>query len=85
MQSPEDDIVRVELTANALVVQLAGGRVFAVPFDAVPTLAQASIGERYQYRIATNSLSVEWSALRTRLTVDDLLRLANKSLNPVPR
>ncbi len=74
---------RVELTPETLVVHLADGRALAIPFSAIPRLATATEGERFQWRIVEDGALLQWIVLGLTLSVADLVAEAARSFATV--
>jgi hypothetical protein len=63
----------VEVSADALTVELADGRTIAAPLAWYPRLAHASARERTTWRLLGGGLGIHWPALDEDISVANLL------------
>jgi hypothetical protein len=63
----------VDVTDDALVVQLADGRVLSVPLVWYPRLAHGAAGERAVWRLIGNGTGIHWQELDEDISVAGLL------------
>lgn len=68
-------ICEVMFARQALCVEFADGRQLCAPLDWFPALAGAKPGERDEFVIAEDGMSVAWPALGEKVTADFLLAL----------
>ena len=64
---------RVEVSADALSVELADGRNIAVPLAWYPRLAHATVEERNFWRLIGAGRGIHWPALDEDISVANLL------------
>jgi hypothetical protein len=65
--------VRVEVSADALSVELADGRTIAAPLAWYPRLAQATAEERADWRLIGGGRGVHWPGVDEDISVANLL------------
>lgn len=65
--------VSVEVTAEALAVRLADGRVISTALEWYPRLAHATPAERNQYELLGQGSGIGWPALDEHLSVESIL------------
>src|SRR5262245_10371726 len=65
--------VSVEVSNEALSVELADGRSIAVPIDWYPRLAHGTAAERSTWRLIGGGLGIHWPALDEDISVVNLL------------
>ncbi|HEX9697972.1 MAG TPA: DUF2442 domain-containing protein [Acidobacteriota bacterium] len=63
----------VQVTNEALVVELVDGRTVSVPVSWYPRLLHGSIEERNDWRLIGRGEGVHWPQLDEDISVDDLL------------
>jgi hypothetical protein len=63
----------VQVTDEALVVELVDGRTVSVPVSWYPRLLHGSIEERNDWRLIGRGEGVHWPQLDEDISVDDLL------------
>lgn len=64
---------RVEVTEDALVVDLVDGRTLMVPLTWYPRLAHARPAERANWRFIGRGEGIHWPELDEDVSIDDLL------------
>ena len=65
--------VRVQVTAEALVVDLVDGRSVSVPLVWYPRLLQASTEERQQFRLISGGEGIHWDLLDEDISVEGIV------------
>ena len=65
--------VRVQVTEEALVVDLVDGRSVSVPLVWYPRLLQASVGERKQFRLIGGGEGIHWELLDEDISVEGVV------------
>jgi hypothetical protein len=71
MQVPNAE--QVEVTDDALRVELSDGRTLAVPLAWFPRLAHATAAERNDYRLIGRGQGIHWEDLDEDISVEGLL------------
>lgn len=73
--------LRVQVTDDALLVDLEDGRTITTPLAWFPRLAHGSPGEREQWRLIGNGEGINWPELDEDISVESLLfgRRSNES------
>lgn len=69
MQLP--DAIGVDVTGNALIVELSDGRTISVPVDWYPRLAHATEKERANWRIIGKGQGIHWEDVDEDVSVRD--------------
>lgn len=64
---------RVEVTDDALTVDLVDGRTVIVPLDWFPSLRDASPDVRVQWRLIGRGIGIRWDAIDEDISVRGLL------------
>lgn len=77
----------VDVTDEALDVQLADGRVVSVPLDWYPRLVEGSAAERAKWKLIGRGRGIHWPDLDEDIAVVDLLagRRSDESLSSLKR
>lgn len=70
---PGERIVDVNVTADALIVHLADGRVVSVPLSWYPRLQHATATQRSNWQIAGAGFGIHWPDVDEDLSVQGLL------------
>ena len=65
--------VRVEVTEDSLIVDLADGRTVIAPLSWYPRLVHGTLEERANWRLIGRGEGIHWPALDEDVDVDDLL------------
>jgi hypothetical protein len=65
--------VRVQVTAEALVVDLVDGRSVSVPLVWYPRLLQASAQERQHFRLISGGEGIHWDLLDEDISVEGIV------------
>lgn len=65
------DAIGVDVTGNALIVELSDGRTIAVPVDWYPRLAHATEKERANWRIIGRGQGIHWEDVDEDVSVRD--------------
>lgn len=65
--------VRLEVTEDALIVDLSDGRTISVPLGWYPRLAQATKKERENWRLIAGGVGIHWPDLDEDVSVENLL------------
>jgi hypothetical protein len=65
--------VHVEVSADALTVELVDGRKIAVPLSWYPRLAAASTDERNDWRLIPGGIGIHWNALDEDVSIVAML------------
>jgi hypothetical protein len=65
--------VRVQVTREALVVDLVDGRSVSVPLVWYPRLLQASVEERQQFRLIGGGEGIHWELLDEDISVEGIV------------
>ncbi len=65
--------VRVQVTEEALVVDLVDGRSVSVPLVWYPRLLQASVEERQQFRLIGGGGGIHWDVLDEDISVEGIV------------
>lgn len=65
--------IRVTVSDEALIVDLADGRTITVPIGWYPRLAHATPAERQNFRLIGNNEGIHWLALDEDVSVNNLL------------
>ena len=65
--------LRVEVTQEALVVDLVDGRSVSVPLVWYPRLLQASVEERQQFRLIGGGEGIHWELLDEDISVEGIV------------
>ena len=65
--------VRVEITDDALSVELADGRAISVPLAWYPRLVHGTVDERNRWRLLGGGRGIHWPDLDEDISVDNLL------------
>ena len=65
--------VRVDVGADALVVELSDGRVISVPMAWYPRLGHASDSERGNWRFIGEGRGIHWTEIDEDISVENLL------------
>lgn len=64
---------RVQVTDDALIVDLVDGRTISVPLSWYPRLAHGSVAERSHWRFIGEGEGIHWPALDEDISIDGLL------------
>lgn len=64
---------RVEVSDDALSVELTDGRTISVPLAWYPRLSHGTAAERSQWRLIANGRGIHWPDLDEDISVDSLL------------
>ena len=70
---PQALAVDVNVSADALTVSLADGRVISAPLDWYPRLAHGTPAERRRWRLSGKGQGIHWPDLDEDISVDALL------------
>jgi hypothetical protein len=73
VETRETLAVQVEVSDDALTVELADGRTIAVPLAWYPRLAHGSTEERKSWRLLGGGRGIHWPALDEDISVANLL------------
>lgn len=65
--------VRITVTEDTLVVELADGRAISVPLDWYPRLVHATPAERNRWELHADNQHIHWPDLDEDLSVEGLL------------
>ena len=65
--------LRVEVTENTLVVELADGRTISVPLAWYPRLACGTVTERGNWRLIGGGRGIHWPQLDEDVSVENLV------------
>ena len=65
--------VRISVTEDTLVVELADGRAISVPLDWYPRLVHATPAERNRWELHADNQHIHWPDLDEDLSVEGLL------------
>lgn len=65
------DAIGVDVTGNALIVELSDGRTISVPVDWYPRLAHATEKERANWRIIGRGQGIHWEDVDEDVSVRD--------------
>jgi hypothetical protein len=65
--------VKVALTDDHLIVELADGRSLTVPLEWYPRLPHGSESERHNWRILGDGYAIEWPGLDEHIGIEGLL------------
>ena len=71
MDIPE--ALRIEITDDALVVELSDARIISVPLAWYPRLMRASAAERSHWRLIGGGEGIHWADLDEDISVENLL------------
>jgi DNA-binding CsgD family transcriptional regulator len=67
------DAINVDVTNDALTVELSDGRTISVPLAWYPRLLHATPAERKDWRLIGKGKGVHWNALDEDISVENLL------------
>ena len=68
------EALHVEVTENALIVELVDGRTVSAPLAWYPRLVHSTPAERATWRLIGNGEGIHWPEIDEDISVDNLLR-----------
>lgn len=71
--TPPARAITINVTEEALIVQLVDGRSLSVPLAWYPRLARATASERSSWRLIGRGEGIHWPALDEDISIDGLL------------